>query len=311
MSVAMVANITIGNYVFKYVNSYEVKRSWKTIIQTATIKLPNINGLIEAIKVGDNVTIQSGYDELMFTEFVGYVSEITPNIPVEIKCECGMWKLKQENVSKAWRTTSLQEVVTFLVPDVQTECPAITLAPFRLDKVSKAKALQKLKDEYMLTVYFRLDKLFVGLAYTEKNLPTVNYLFRTEGANANIDGLTFKNANDTKLKVKAISLLPNNKQLKKEYGDEDGNTTTLHYYNKTEAELDVLAKEQIQRLKYDGYKGTFKTKALPYIDHGYTANIKDAKYPDKQQSVFVDAVTVTYGPDGYNRLIEAGRRASQ
>lgn len=304
----MNSEITIGDYIFRVCHSFSVRRSWKTITQIATIKLPNFEGLIDKIKVGDEVEIKGGYDGEYNREFVGHVSEIMPTIPVEIKCECKMWKLKQETISMSWQSTTLRDVLKFLVPGATIECPEVTLSPFRLDKVTKAKALQKLKDEYLLTVYYRFEKLFVGLPYTEKDLPTKNYLFRTEGANANIDGLIFKNAADVKIKVKAISMFPNNKKIVKEYGDNDGNSTTLHYYNKSESEMDALVKEQMDRMKYDGYRGTFKTKGMPFIDHGHIAHLLDAKYPEKEQSVFVDSVAVEYGPSGYNRIVEAGKK---
>ena len=303
----MGCEISIGDYLFKHCNSFNIKRSWKNITQTATIKLHNIEGLLDKIKVGDDVEIKAAYDGDFKTEFIGCVSSIKPTIPVEINCECLMWKLKQKEVSNSWKSTTLEIVLKYLVPDAEIECPLVSLSPFRLDKITIAKALQRLKDEYLLSVYYRERKLFVGLPYTEK-LPSINYEFRTKYANANIHNLVYKNKEDVKIKVKAISVFPNNTKIEKVFGDEDGDSTTLHYYNKKESEIEILAKEQLERLKYDGYKGTFKTKGLPFIDHGYLANIYDEKYPDRSMGVYVDSVELEYGPDGFNRYVEAGKK---
>src|SRR3982750_1108876 len=101
---AMNSYITIGDYEFKSCHSFETTKSWKNLTQTAIIKLHNISGLIGAIKEGDVVEIYAGYDnEPLVQEFVGYVSEISPTIPVEIKCEDEMWKLRQETVSGSWK----------------------------------------------------------------------------------------------------------------------------------------------------------------------------------------------------------------
>lgn len=304
--VSMNSQISIGAYVFPNCNSFQVRSSWKTIAKTATIKMHNIAGMLSAIKVGDKVVIEAGYDDDYQKEFSGYVSEVNPSIPVEIKCEDEMWALKQQTVSMSWRSTTLKTVLKFLVPNANIECPEVTLAPFRLDNVTKAKALQKLKDEYLLTVYFRNGLLFVGLPYTESNLPTVSMHFQK---NAKAEGLTFKRKEDLKIKVKAISILPNNTRIEKEFGDSDGDSTTLHFYNKKESELKALAEEAIGRMKYDGYKGSFRTiGGYPFVDHGYKANLFDDNYPERQQGVFVDTVTTDYGPEGYHRTIEPGRK---
>lgn len=304
----MNSRIIIGAYQFDECHSFACKRSWKTITQTATIKMHNIAGLLDKINVGDAVLIEAGYDGDYQTEFVGYVSEINPTMPVEIKCEDEMWKLKQETVSVAWKSTTLASVLRYLAPFATIECPDVTLSPFRLDKVTKAKALQKLKDEYLLTVYYRETTLFVGLPYTEKNLPTVDFHFQK---NALATGLTFKRKADLKIKVKAISILPNNTRIEKEYGDSDGDFTTLHFYNKKESELPALAEEAISRMKYDGYKGTFRTLGgYPFADHGYKANLYDDRYPEREQAVFIDTIIVEYGPEGYHRTVEAGRKVT-
>lgn len=303
----MNCNITIGDYEFENCHSFSTKRTWKQIAQTATIKLHNIAGLLSAIKVGDAVKITAGYDGDYMNEFEGYVSEILPKTPVEIRCEDEMWKMKQETTSGSWKSISLENLLKNIFPKATIECPVITLSPFRIgENTTKAYVLQKLKDEYLLTAYFRDKKLFVGLPYVEKNIGEVVYHFQK---NAIASDLIYQRKEDKKIKVKAVSVLPNNTRFEKEYGDKDGDTVTLHFYNKTATELDVLAKQQIERMKYDGYRGKFRSwGAYPFADHSMTAWLEDDNYPEREQGVLIDLVETNYGPNGYYREITPGRR---
>ena len=211
----------------------------------------------------------------------------------------------------SWRNTTLKEVLKYLVPEANIiECPDVTLSPFRLDNVTVAKALQTLKDEYLLTVYYRFDKLFVGLPYLEKGLGEVVYHMQKNVPSASEQGeLTFKRKEDLKLKVKAISIMPDNTRIEKEFGDSDGDSTTLHFYNKKESELEALAKEQINRMKYNGYKGSLNAFGRPFTMHGMIANLEDDKFPERQSAVFIDRVLVEYNSStGYKRKNELGRK---
>jgi hypothetical protein len=314
----MTAHITIGKFQFRNVHSFDTKSSWKSIVTTATIKFPNLKRKIDSerlenvLKVGDAVTIKAGYNEEYETEFEGYVKTISPKFPLEIECEDEMWKLKQKTVTMSWRSVTLEEVLRFLVPTAQLEVPAITLSPFRLDKVTVAQALQKLKDDYMLVIYFRGKKLFAGLAYTELNLGEVNFHFQKNVPASHLQGgLSFRKKEDVKLKVKAISLLPDNTKLEVETGDDEGNQTTLHFYNiKTKTELKKVADEQLSRMKFDGYSGTVTSFGRPFTKHGQAAHLFDDKYPEREGSYFIDSVHVTYGPSGYKRENELGKKAS-
>jgi hypothetical protein len=306
--VEMKSNITIGDYEFNNCHSFKTKKGWKQLTQTAVIKMHNIAGLLGAIKVGDEVVISGAYDDNdLIEEFMGYVSKIKPTYPVEIHCEDEMWKRKQETVEGSWKLITLENLLKTVFPDAVIDCPVVNLSNFRIEKGStKAFVLQKLKDEYLLTSYYRGKTLFVGLPYTEKNMPEVVFNFQK---NALADTLEYVRKEDLRQKVRAISVLPNNTKIEKEVGDSDGNSITLHFYNKTEQELVALANEQINRLKYDGYKGTFRSLgAYPYVDHGNTLWLEDDLYPEREIAVFADYVETDYGPEGYHRTITPGRK---
>lgn len=319
--VHMVSRITIKSklsgiqMVFNnQINAVEIDRSFKNVTQTAVIKLPRYSKIVDPkepnykIRTGDSVTIQLGYDGSYYTEFVGYVSLIKPTAPLEIHCEDEMCKYKQITVNKAWSSITMKALITYLVPGTDISLvPDITLSPFRIERASVAKALEKLK-EYGLVIYFRNGKLFVGFTYFDTNVGRAVYHFEK---NAIAEGLEFRRADDVKIKLTAISMLSTNKTFKVEVGDSDGESHTSHFYNiKTEPELRKLAEQELLKYKRDGLTGSFKSFGIPFSDHGWVAKLMSDRYPERAGEYFIDSIKINYDSSGYRRTITPGRRAS-
>ena len=104
----LICEISIGAYRFNYVTDLRIKESWDTFTNTATIVLPNkfrdknktiVAGLNNVFKRGDRVEIKVGYFPTLQKRFMGFVSKIKPDSPLEIECEDRMWLLKQKNIS--------------------------------------------------------------------------------------------------------------------------------------------------------------------------------------------------------------------
>lgn len=309
----MVSEIEIGEYIFKNrINSVKVVSSRKTLTDTATVKVPGAKRMLErALKAGDKVVIKLGYDGDLREEFRGFVSSIAPSTPFTIECMDNMWLLMQEPVkAKSWKSVTLKQVFQYLNLNATIEVPEITLSPFRIEKEvkSKAKVLEALKKEYGLDVYFRGEKLFVGLAYSEE-MGSVRYRF-SKPSNAKMDKLVFRSMDEVKVQLEAISIGKDNKKTKVTVGDEKGEKHTLHFYNKTEKELRSLATAKLDLFKYDGYKGTFKAKGQPSVVHGMEVNLEDDNYPERAGSYFVDGVTTTSDTGGFNRNVELGKKSA-
>jgi len=304
--------IKIGELSFTRVHEVVITSSWKNLTDTATIKLPRSltvgnEKLKEVITTGQEVEVKLGYNGQLATEFTGYVAE-PPNaeIPFSIKCEDEMWQLKQTSYTKGWESANLQDVVSHIASGYQTDVLNAELGPVRYSKKSAAKVLKQLKDDFGLVSYFKNGKLVVGKTYLD-NQETVKYDF---GRNIIDNDLTFKKVDEVKLKVEAISIKPNGQKITEELGDQDGESRTLHFYDLDQGELKKRAEEEMERLRFAGYRGSFQTFGIPLAGHGWEAELKDRNYPERGGTYFIDQVNSKFGMDGFKRKIELGPKAA-
>lgn len=318
-------NITIGSHTFDFVTAGEISTSWKTLTDTAKFTLPrNIKKfwggdnqfLQELVKRGDEVEIKLGYDGNLETEFVGFISDVKMGRPpVEIECEDLMWSLKQETVNESYKTVKLKKLVediTFYnryIEDIVVD--DVDLGAFRIEDQSPAAVLEYLKNSYGLKSFFRGKTLYVGFAYPADQYKKITYDFQ-QNVKEEGNSLVYKSADDIKLKVKAISIMEDdNEKIEVELGDPDGAVRTLHFYNLSKAHLEHAAQSQMDLLKYDGFRGSFKCFGIPHPAHGDIADIKDQWYPEHKGAYFIDRVVTRFGVGiGIDREIHLGLKAS-
>jgi hypothetical protein len=319
------AEITIGGKKFSRVNSVEIETDMRRLEDIATIKLPTTARLVRdgemisevetarTFAVGDEVSIKLGYDGELREEFHGFVRKIRPNTPLEIECEDAVFLLKRKPLKRSFKNTTLKELLNYILADtgisLAGEPPGVNFTHFYLrDNISAAKALQKLKEEYGLTIYFKSFKsLFVGIA-SDDDGKTVKYRF---GENVIDNDLEWTDEADVKMRVKAIHVKANNTQVKKEVGDPDGELRTIYLYDlEKESDLERLALEELKKQTYSGYRGTFKTFLLPVVRVGNIASITDPNFPERAGSYLVEKVKVTYDEGGARRIVSPSFKIS-
>ena len=316
----LTAKIEIGLNLLRRVAEVEIERSINTLGSTATITVPTTARLsrvndatseVETAKQfnpGQAVRIELGYDDKNRVEFQGYVRRVNPGTPVTVECEDSIWLLRRKNLLKSWKGTTLKEVLEYILQGTFIKLvgntPSITFSTFYLKNVSPAAALQKLKDDYGLTMYFRaLGELFVGIA-SERDGTTVKYTF---GRNVIDNDLKWVNEDDTRIKIKAVHIKADNTRIEKEYGDADGELRTLYFYNlPSSASLETVAKEELQKVKRDGYEGSVNTFLLPICDPGNVVRVTDPQFTDRAGDYLAEKIKVTWGRSGARRLITLG-----
>jgi phage host-nuclease inhibitor protein Gam len=299
---------------FKEVLNVKIEQSTRLLSSTCTIELPlsavfeNSKKLTLAneIKKGDSVVVRLGYDNDLRTEFVGYVQEITDKGKTEIKCEDTMYLLRKPLANKIFKNTTLAEVVRYIAGNVPLNAtlPQIEFNSFVVKNITGVQALQKIKDNYGLTIFIDNEqKVYCGLAYLYMTGKVIYDL----QSNVVDNDLTYKHADELKFKIKAISLQKDNTKLEVETGDNDGDLRTLYFQNiANEKKLKELANEEINKYKYTGYRGTLTCFGLPYATMGMSAVIRDKNYPVRAGVYYVEGVTTSFGRNGFRRTVELG-----
>lgn len=316
--------VEINDVVFSRVHEVQIERSRKTLGAKATIKIPATARLerqgefiseVETAKRfdrGDAVFIEAGYNGNMRLEFQGYVSRIKPGTPIEIECDDAIFLLRRKNLKAAFQNTTLAALLEFILKGtgikVVGSTPGINFKTFYFKNTSAANALQKLKDEYGLTMYFRsINELFVGLA-EEVDGTEVKYRL---GWNVIDNTLEWHDEEDVRLKIKAIHIKKDNTKVEKEIGDDDGELRTLYFYDlENGADLERVAKQEMLKYKYSGYDGGLETFLLPNITAGNVVNLEDAQFEQRSGKYLADKVTTTIGTGGARRKIELGLKVS-
>ena len=302
-------HIKIANLSFDFVSEVEIESAWDKLTTRAKIIIPrNVKlkdgGVLPQIKKGDPVEIYLGYDGDNQEQFIGYVSQIKADLPLEIECEDEMWQLKQIRVSNAWKKVSLQTMLSTILPGYTIRSQDMDLGAFRISEVSAAKVLDALKRQYGLRSFFVGKILYVGLLHPLTPV-SWNYSFQY---NIISNQLEYLSQDDHKIKLKAISILPNGKKIEEELGDPDGESRTLHYYNLDQSSLKEAAQAEIDKLKRSGYKGSFLAFGDSSIFHGDAVSLLDDEYPDREGSYQVEGVTTRFGQGGYRKEIKLGAK---
>ncbi len=298
-----------------FVTAVEITRDTEKLTAEAKITLPKKmkwDGSAEIpVHRGDSVRISLGYDDNLQLAFVGWVRDVGFKTPVVITCEDDMFKLKQmPAVKKAYRSVTLE---TLLKDQGITHRLNImgeqSLGAYRVTADTVASLLGKLSEQGVRS-FFRYEDsepvLYCGVLFERDSTPA--QVFKT-GLNIISDqSLQQQKAENMRLRVKAVSLMPNNKKIKVEVGDSDGEHRTLHTYNKTESELKAWAQQEIKRLKRDGLTGSFTTFGYKLVDPlDAIGLIIDGTKMGVYQ---VKKVVIKYGDGGFRQEITLGLRVA-
>lgn len=305
--------IKIGKYTFNFCHEITVNSSWTEQTSTAVIKLPaaikiDKNKINETFKKGLPVTIQIGYSDNLVTVFEGFVARVKPTIPVEIHCEDAMWQLKQIQINE---TISNEKLGDFLarVLNVQVDAFDTTIPKLICNKITGAQLLDEIKQMYGFSSFFRNGVLVVGKQYADSGFKKHQFVIdNAEHCNIVANNLEFVNKDDVKIKVTAISNMSNGEKEEVEFGDPDGESRTLNFYNVPKSELEAIAQKELDKLQYDGYRGSFTAFGEPFVEHGDVVELINEQESDKTGSYWVDGVSITFGMGGYRQDIKPGPR---
>lgn len=305
------SDIRIGGYFIKGVHEIEVQSSWDELTDTCTLTFPRrvdwrgkslASGSDPLLKRNDAAIVQLGYDDENVEVFQGYISKLTTDIPVVIECQDTAYLLKQTTITKSYKDVELSELLEAILPSqVPFSAPTVRLGQFRISNATPAKVLEYLRENYTLKSWFRGGRLYCGFAYVPELQRT--HIIRFE-RNVVEHSLEYLRQEDVKIKLKAISMKPDNTKIEYETGDEDGEQRTVYFYDVNEADLKKLANDEIERLRYEGYRGSLTTFLQPQINHGDVVDLRSAAYPERDGRYLVKSVTTNFGMNGGRQTLE-------
>jgi hypothetical protein len=312
---------SIGGKRFKRVHEVEITHSLKQLGKRAVVKIPasarltRLGELVsevetaKAFRVGDLAVIWMGYDGQLREEFRGYVRRIRPTVPLEIELEDETFKLRRKQLQKAWHQVTLRQLLDYILEGTgialanTSTVPEINFQPFAFRSVNGAQALEKLRSDYGLTMYFsEPGRLVVGLA-SETDGTVVKY---TIGRNVIEHDLEWVDEDDTQIKIKAVLVNKDNTFTEKIIGDEDGEQRTIFLYNIAPGELEERAKQEALKYKYRGYKGSLTGFLRPAAEVGNTVRLRDETFENNEGDYLVDEVVTSLSDSGGRRKVTLG-----
>lgn len=304
-------------WVFEKITACEIVRDSDALTTTCKLTLPRKvkwqGATSNPIRRGDKISVWLGYNGKLQLAFMGYVLRKGFKTPVEIFCEDEMFALKQTPcVKKSYRSVDIQTLLKDqnLPYDIKV-LGEQNIGQYRVNFETVAEQLAHLKENNIRT-FFRIESgkpvLYCGVLFDHGN--EMRQVFAT-GVNIISDSsLDEQRAEDMKIKLKVVSLQPDNKKkIKVEVGDADGETRTIHCYGKSEAEAKAWGVQELERLKRDGLTGSFQTFGHVLLDILDVIGIKiDGERKGKYQ---VAKNTITYGSSGFRQDITLGARAAE
>ena len=290
------------------VTAIEIQRSTEELTDTCKITLPKRMLWDQRegtpLRRGDKVRVSIGYDDALQLAFVGYIREVGFKTPVELICEDEMYRLKtQHTIPKAYRSATVEQVLK----DQGIATPIRVmgeqhLGAYRVQSDTVASLLGQLKEQGVRS-FFRYENseavLYSGVLFDHEVGQSARQVIASSINLISDTQLKQQHADTLRLKIKAVSLMPEGrkgpKKIKVEVGDKDG-------------ELRKWAEQELQRLKRDGLTGsvtTFGYRLVDKLDH------VAIRLEGKRMGVYqAKKVVIKYGSEGLHQEITLGNRVA-
>lgn len=322
MSYAMCSRVTFPSnerrdkLLMERVNSVHVESSWKMLTDTAEIILPKKvkefsgNRIDQLFQAGDEVQIELGYDGNLYLEFTGYIASVSTGIPVVLRLEDEMYKLKRKTVKYASPNAKLEELLKSIAPDYPIDAyTGVELGAVRYSNVTAAQVLEDIQKKTGLYSYFENKTLRCGKVYGDdaKAEPVKVSLER----NAVSEELNTDSGKTQEVQVKVISINKGGKKLEATAGKKGGTLNTLTYVGITvEADLKKQAERDLKRLTQNKLSGGITLFGIPRVRHGTILEIESELSPEMNGSYYIEKVTKDFNDDAtYRQKIELGGKA--
>ena len=302
--------------VLNRVTEMEFESSWKEMTDRGTLTLPrNIkffdkNKIRDVFRKGDGLTIYFGYDGNNIKEFEGYITEVSADIPIIIKFEDEMYKVRSIPVNFSSSNISLKELFKNIITGYETDVvDGVQMGAVRYSNKNVGGVIDELQSNGFYT-YMRGKTVVCGKYYSDdsKEDPVTFNLER----NCVSTSLNYKRKDDIKITITVTSTLSNGKKIVVEnIGDKDGDIRKLTYNNiEVKAELEKLGKREYDRIKVDKLEGSITTFGIPSVRHGLKAKVVSNLYTDRNGLYYIEKVAKSFSSGGIRQEITFGEKVT-
>ena len=299
-----------------FVNEISIESSWRKLTTTCKIVLPRKIAFSEnsiskdintIIRRGSKVFVYLGYNGDLKFEFAGYVARIDARVPFTVECEDEMWKLKQQTFSRAYRNATVKEIAS-LIWKGKVNVTDFTIGQYRIDRATAAKVLDDLQKNYNIYSYFTYDQepiLNITLGGYEFKKISTRHTYNLMGNIVDND-LIYRRKEENKMKVVVTSTNKKNVVLRTEVGDPEGEQISIDKKGMEQKAIQRLAESELNRLQFDGYKGSITGFGRPLARHNDIAVVMSPEYPERDGEYMIDEVKTTFGMGGFRRQLSLG-----
>lgn len=312
----MVYDIEVGDYRIGMLDTVNIHKSVELLADTAVITLPasEYNRALDVegrLRRGDAVVVRLGYAETgMQEEFRGYLQRIgTDNGNITLECEDDLFKFRISLENREFKDIALEELLEYIVKGVGggyrvDSSYTWKYKKFVINNATGYDVLKKIQEECGADIYLEDDILHIH-APGEKVGSNVVYDF---SQNVEACDLTYRKAEDRKVRVVVKALMPDGTVKEREYGTTGGDKVEIQSAGTDDASMRSRGESELKRLSFDGYDGTITTWMIPYCRPGDAAELHDGEYTYKDGRYYIRAVTTEFGKDGGKRILELGFR---
>jgi hypothetical protein len=292
-----------------------IESSFKTLISKAEITMARNVSFFDkhnprnVFPHGTPVVIYFGYDGVLVEEFRGYVTSISADFPLVIKCQDEMWKLKRIPVNYAATNVSLETLLKSICKGYSIDAlEGVNLGSVRFSQTNVGAVLEKISSDFNLYSYMNGKTLVCGKYYSDNSADPVEVL-NLDTNNAE-NSLEYRNSEDIILKIKGKIIGLKGKKIEYEIGDIGGDELNLSYFAVTSKEaLKKLVDIDYAKRKRGGYEGSVTAFGTPVFKHGRKVNLASVIYRDRAGRYYIDSVTKKYDPSGIRQSLTLGGKA--
>lgn len=310
--------VKIGEFYLGMVDSITIHKSVELLADTCEIVLPaaRLNKALEIeeqIKRGDEVSVSIGYKEVgIKEEFKGYLQRIsTDGGSIKLFCEDDLFQFRKDLPNEELKKISLSDLLLKVVKGIgknyKVDCSYTWVYDkFVIRDATGYDVLKKVQEECGADIYLKDGVLHIhppGEVIGKER-------FYDFAVNIEEAELSFKRAEDKKVKVVVKAIMPDGKVKEIEVGSTGGEKVEVKCHASDTASMKARGEAEVKRRTFDGYDGSITTWLIPECNPGDTASIHDGDYTYKDGTYFVRSVTTEFSEDGGKRKVELGYRLS-